>query len=429
MDKGIEMESKGFAGFAAGLLLLACGTAQALGTFIPAPARTDMAYDDRRGLVYVASGDEILRYRVQDGTFLAPVALGGMLQGIDISPDGDTLAVADRSHDSGQVWVFTIDLDTLEAVRVEAPADDYEAGTWTVSYAHDGSLFVTSRFAGSGWTPMRRFPSQGGEAEVLATVRQDTMLAASGDRRKIAFAESDISDGRWGVVDAVSGDIVRREWYEDGTSAFNYEIASNVDGSQYAIPTYFGTYVYDADYARVATFGEYAGPQPVGLAYHPVDALAYFPWAETREVRVYDMEFLEEVGRYDFEHVFGHTGNHAFGAGRTKLSGDGSLLMVSVAGGVRILRLYEPLRAEPVSVRVGARMSRLKTLIPLRAAVGNGGDVSYEIVSQPAHGRVVLGGGIAAYTPAPGYSGNDSFVYRARYGRAWADAVVTVSVD
>src|SRR5690606_34410111 len=129
----------------------------------------------------------------------------------------------------------------------------------------------------------------------------------SGNRRVVAFAESNISDGSWGRIDAVTGKIVRRAWYEGSTGWFNYEIATNADGSQYAIPTYGGTFVYDAAYAEVATIGEYAAGQPIGVAYHPVDDLAYFPWSGTSEVRVYDMEFLEPVGAYDLEQSFDHT--------------------------------------------------------------------------------------------------------------------------
>lgn len=407
------------------LLLFACGAAQALGTFIPAPDRTDMVHDDQRGLVYIAAGSEVLRYRVADGSFLPSVVTGGALRGLDISPDGRTLAVADSTLEVGRVRVHLIDLETLAVTRLEAPAGFSESGIWTVSYAYDGALFASGRHAGSGWAPLRRFDTDG-SMQVVADVRQDTMLAASGDRRVIAFAESNISDGRWGRIDAVTGEIVRRQWYEHGTSAFNYEIATSADGSQYAIPTYGGTAVYDASYARVATIGGY-GDSPVGLAYHPVDSLVYFPWAGTREVRVYDTEFLEEVGSYPLAQEFINAGP-AFGNARTRLSGDGSLLMVSVQGGVHILRLYAPLRAEPLTVRYPVRR-RLKSFIPLRGSVGNGGDIAYEIIAQPAHGRVLLGEGRATYVPAAGYTGTETFVYRARYGRAWADAVVTVRVE
>jgi hypothetical protein len=246
------------------------------------------------------------------------------------------------------------------------------------------------------------------------------MVSASGDRRSIAFAEADSSGGPWGRYQPATGEIVRRY---DGTSWFNFEIATNANGSQYAIPTYGGTFVYNSAYANIATFGTYAGPQPIGVAYHPVDSLAYFSWAETSEVKVYDMDALAPVGSYDFENDFDHTGNGAYNEGRTKLSGDGSLLMVTVEGGVRILRMYAPLKAEPISARAPGT-SRRK--IALKGSVGNGGPVHYEIVRQPLHGRVILSRGFATYWRT-GSTTSDSFVYRVRYGRAVADAVVTIT--
>ena len=56
--------------------------------------------------------------------------------------------------------------------------------------------------------------------------------------------------------------ITQRSSYQQGTSWFNYEIGVNRNGTQYALPTYGGTYIYNAAYERVATVGQYAGQQP-----------------------------------------------------------------------------------------------------------------------------------------------------------------------
>lgn len=406
------------------LLVLNAGTAHALGTFIPAPGRVDVAYDEKRDIVYITSGSDLLRYQVEAGSFLPSVMIGGSLRGVDLSPDGNTLAVADSNFNSTELWVHMVDLDTLSHRRLETLRDgDSESGTWAVSYAYDGSLLATTGFLGSGWTPMRRFNVNSGAVTVIGDVRQNTMVSSSGDRRSIAFAESNSSAGPWGQYRPTTGEVVYRDGYDNGTSWFNFEIATSADGSQYAIPTYGGTFVYNSAYANIATIGTYAGPQPIGAAYHPVDGLAYFPWAETSEVRVYDMDALVAVGSYDFETDFDHTGNGAYNEGRTKLSGDGSLLMVTVEGGVRILRMYAPLKAEPISMRVPTNFKRK---IPLKGSVGNNGEVRYEIVQQPLHGRVLLSRGVATYWRTGGM-GSDSFVYRARYGRAVADGVVTIT--
>lgn len=401
------------------------GAASAIGTYIPAQGRVDMVYDDKRDIVYISSAGDVLRYRVQDGTFLSPVMVGGQLRGMDLSPDGNTLAIADADSSQTSMWVQLVDLSTLAVRRIDAPKAYMESGSWAVSFAYDNSLMVTSSFAGSGWVPLRRFRLYGKSKVIGTNITQNTMVAASGDRKVIAFAQSNISDGRWGRYNAASDAIVYRDWYTNGTSWFNYEIATNFNGSQYAIPTYGGTMIYDSAYTKVATFGTYAGPQPIGVAYHPVEHLAYFPWAQTSEVRVYDMDALAPVGSYDFVSTFTSNGNSAYQSGRTKLSADGSLLMVTVAGGVRILRMYPALSAQAISMRATPGM---KNRIQLKGSIGNGGNLQYEIVDGPLHGSLLSSGSRVAYLPAAGYVGGDSFVYRVRYGRATADARVSISV-
>jgi hypothetical protein len=188
---------------------------------------------------------------------------------------------------------------------------------------------------------------------VASDITQNTMLSASGDRRAIAFAESNRSDGPWGVYNVVSKTMVRRAW-DNGTQGYNYEIAANSDGTQFAIPTYKGLEVYNSQQQKIGTLGSYyADPagQPIGVAYAPSDHLAYLPWQGTAEVRVYDMDALTQVGAYRFcTKVNGRVSclnfqndySSPFAWVRTRISNDGSLLMFTVSGGVEILRMYSP---------------------------------------------------------------------------------------
>jgi hypothetical protein len=411
--------------------LLCVGNATAAGTLIPAANRVDMVHDAARGVIYISNGDQVLRYHVPTATFLAPIVLGGQLSGIDLSPDGATLAVADRSSDAVNEWVHLVRLSDLSASKATIVKEFMEDGLWSVAFARDGSLFASARFAGSGWVPLRRLNmatmawSKVGAAYPDNTFTQNAMLSASGDGNTMAIAESNISDGRWGKVDVASGTLTHRTGYTDGTSWYNYEIAANANGSQYAIPTYGGTYIYNANYARVGTIGSYAGPQPIGVAYHPVEPLVYFPWSTTGQVRVYDANNLTQVNAYEFEDTFQGNGNWAFVQGRTRLSRDGSLLMVSVTGGVRVLQTYAPLSATAVT---GSTMAGSPVTMGLKGAIGNGGQLSYAISSAPAKGSAIVNGNLVTYTPAPGTSGTDTFGYVVQYGSARAASTVTVSV-
>jgi hypothetical protein len=218
---------------------------------------------------------------------------------------------------------------------------------------------------------------------------------------------------------------VRRQWYEDGTGWYNYEIAADRYGTQFAIPTAGGTFVYNDAYQKIGTLGLYANDQPIAAAYHPVEEIAYFPWTPTNEIRAYDMTTLTQIGSYDFGIPFGPVYNWAFVQGRTRLSRDGSLLMVTTDGGVGLQQLYASLQAAEVPVATGIDQS---VDIALQGSIGNGGALSYVVAQPPTHGTVTLNGAVATYAPSPGYVGSDAFAYSVHYGRAVASAAVDISV-
>ncbi|MES2046786.1 MAG: Ig-like domain-containing protein [Pseudomonadota bacterium] len=406
--------------------------ADAVGILIPSANRTDMVHDAARSTIYITEGGNVLRYHTPSATFLSPIILGGKLAGIDISPDGTTLVVADRSTTATDQWVYLVRLSDLTVTKAIVTKEFMEDGTWAVAFGSDGTVFASSGFAGSGWVPTRRLNtatltwSKLGAAYPENSFSQNAMLSASGDGKVIALAESNNSAGPWGRFDIPTGQLKRMTDYQTGTSHYNFEIATNRNGSQYAIPTYFGAYVYNSAYTKVATIGEYAGPQPIGVAYHPVENLIYFPWSQTREVRIYDSVNFTQVGTYDFEDNFQSTGNGAFVQGRTRLSKDGSMLMVTVTGGVRLVQMYEPLTAAPVtgSVNRGGVIS-----LPLKGAIGNAGTLSYAIASAPLHGTVIISGASATYTPEANFVGTDTFGYTTMYGGASAMSTASIKIN
>ncbi len=312
--------------------------ARAASTFISAPNRVDMVHDAKRNMLYITSGSEVLRYDLKHQRFLSSFTLGGSLMGIDLSPDGNTLAVADSAYSSDQAWIYLVNLRTNASQKVAFPRGLYDGGTFSVAFGKDGTLLFTSRFLGSGWEPLRKYNPTTGQMTTLLTITQDTMLSSSADRSIIGFAESNISDGRWGRYRVSDGNIVERTGYTDGTGWFNYEIGTNRNGSQFAIPTYGGTFVYNSDFAKIATLGQYAGPQPIGVVFHPTKDIVYFAWAGTQEVRAFETVNFTQVASYNFQYTFQNTGNHAYTQGRLKISKDGSLLFATVDGGVRYVR-------------------------------------------------------------------------------------------
>lgn len=415
-----------FAAFMITLLLSSTNQVQAAGTFIPASSRIDMVYDSDRDVVYISNGGSVLRYHIGSNTFLAPFVTGGNLGGIDISRDNNTLVVADRTRTETAVWVHVINLQTDQISRVEFPRAFFEGGTYTVAFASDGLVLSTSTFEGSGWIPLRRFNPHTGDFTVLAQVRHDSMVTPSGDMGIIGIAEADSSDGPFGRYRIADGNLLIKS-FSDGTGWFNFEIGVNHNGSQYAIPTFNGTYIADENLIKFNLIGQNGGNHPIGVVYHPVENLVYFAWSGTTQIRAFDTFSFAQTAAYDFEHTFSWTGNFAFTQGRLKTSRDGSLLFSTVTGGVRFLRLYDPLVAFSQSVSTEEDTS---VPITLTGNVGNNGAISFEVTSNPSNGTL---SGVApnlVYTPNANYSGPDSFTFRSVYGSARSsEATVSITVN
>ena len=396
----------------------------AMGKFISAPSRVDMVYDDARDVLYITNGSSVLRYDTTSEAFLTPFSLTGYLKGIDLSPDGNTLAVADTSYSSSEVWVYLVDLNTEQSWTVPFVRGRSEGGTFTVAFGEDGRLLVSSTYLGSGWAPLRRYDPTTGETSTIASIRQNSMLRSSADGSIIGFAESNISDGAWGRYRVSDGNIVFRKGYSNGTSWFNYEIAVSRDGTQYAIPTYGGTFIYDGNYAKIATIGAYASGQPMGVVYDPTRDIVYFPWATTTKIRAYSTTTFAQIAEYDFENTFNHPGNHAFTEGRLKMSSDGDKLFATVQGGVRYISFSGPPTADSKNVTTAEDQP---VAITLTGCDVGGDPITYILLSTPAHGTLTGMLPNLTYTPEANYNGSDSFTFKVSTGTE-DSAPATISI-
>ncbi|MBL9173952.1 MAG: PQQ-binding-like beta-propeller repeat protein [Verrucomicrobiales bacterium] len=307
---------------------------QAAEVFIPAASRSDFIHDGRREMVYIANGSQLVRYDLAAKALLPALALGGNLRGMDLSPDGDTLAIADASSSGADVWIHLVDLVAGTSRKVSFPKNFGEGGLHMVAFGSDGAILTSGFYAGSGWTPCRRYDPATGETLNVGSLSDGAMLCASGDRSVIGIAEGNISSGPVNRYDVGTRAITKTS----GTGWFNYEVGVNRDGTQYAVPTYGGCFIYDETLTLIRTVGTYAGPQPVGVAYHPSAQAVFFAWAGTSTVKIFSTPNFQEIGSIECGSVFQHPGNAAFVNGRLRLSRDGSLLLVSVDGGVRVIR-------------------------------------------------------------------------------------------
>jgi DNA-binding beta-propeller fold protein YncE len=353
--------------------------------------------------------------------------LGGSLEGVDLSPDGNTLAVADATTDGVNEWVYLVNLNTLVGTKVTVPIPSgsspfsYEAGTFALAFGSDGSLIVTSVESPTvtgGYMALQRLIPSTGQWSSLAYngVEEKSMVSASGDGQTIAVSNGGTLDGSWGAYYIPFNQYAE---VDVNTYEYNYETATNAHGDQFALQTSNGTFIFDSAHNLVTTIGASEDNRPIGVAYHPVENEMFLPWEGTSQVRVYDATTFTELGSYDFEDTFAPNpqyAEYAFAQGRTRLSPDGSLLMVSVTGGVRFLRMYSPLAAKEFAAHSSGPGASIS--MRLEGSIGNNGTLSYSLGKPPMHGNVTISGNIATYTPGENYHGQDHFTYQVNYGRA-----------
>jgi len=298
----------------------------AVGFFVPAPRRTDMVHDPKRNLLYISAGNVVLRYQMGSHFFLPPLELGGNLRAIDISPDNEWLVVADTSRYGGEIAIHRVALETGARSLVKFPAEPGETGTFSVVFAADGAVWITSFLSRSGQTsPLRKYVPATQHVIQMARLGHDAILATSADHEYIAYACADRDTGSFGWFRCRA--IRLPPPFQVNASLF--EVAISRDGSQLALPNQGGVTLSGAP---VSMLNE---TNVIGVAYHPQQDFIFLARSENSKIEVLDTANYTMVKELDFGVPLAGNGNHAFNEGRLRLSEDGKFIFCTVPGGVR----------------------------------------------------------------------------------------------
>lgn len=305
---------------------------------IPVPSARDHAFD-ADGNLYITAGNRLLRYDTQL-CVLRATALGADLQGIDVSPDGRYMAVADRGLIGGQAHVFIYDtFGSRTPRRIDYAPVSLESGSFMVAWSATNQLYISGTFAGSGWLPLRRFDLANNTMHTMNTVTRETMLATSHDRRWLAMAEAGISSGPIRVLDTITNQYrasVNMNWYA-------FEVAIDGGGTRVVAPSYNGAFVYavgsDA-MTQMGVLGQYARHGPISAAFSPDSSLIVTAnyshgGPSLGGVYLYDASTSAPVMTLD-PYAWGWIGNWGLRTGRITLSSDGRWLAATQEGRVRL---------------------------------------------------------------------------------------------
>ncbi len=157
----------------------------------------DHVFDQTRGLHYISTNDgQILRLDVRSMTFLTPFDVGIRPGGIDITPSGSAIYVAEQEPGTTQSLIRKVDPETGAVTNLPFDRIGAEEGTYDIVILNNGKAIFTSNFRGSGFNPVREIDLATDTISVRAdslgtgpggTVPGSTRLGRSSDRAHAFF--------------------------------------------------------------------------------------------------------------------------------------------------------------------------------------------------------------------------------------------------
>ena len=265
------------------------------------------------------------------GIFENPIAVGSSPRGIDISPAGDRLYVANRK--SAHISVIDVPARTeIKRIQLSVPERD-STRPFAVAALANGHLLVTatSLWGGDGMFDVNladdsaRFRDDFGERGD-GTSTEPTYLRASADRQHAVIVSGGVSNGPVYRYD-VLGDAFTPVSHL-GTSIEH--VATNADASVVFLNG--GGYVLDENLDRVGMADTCSG---AGVALNPAGTVAYS--LNYDRVKVCDVNQLaaeDTIYTFDRADWYPWIGNHVM-----RRSPDGSTLVGLTNSGVTLVRL------------------------------------------------------------------------------------------
>jgi hypothetical protein len=323
--------------------------------FIPLSSAKDMVHDAQRGLLYITNGSKVERYDLASQTLLEPIVFSGTLTGIDLAPNENRLAVTGAGgFPLGKGGLHVVDLSTNAIERVEYDLAFYEGPSVSAAFLNASEVLLTTSFNGSGTVPLRRINVDDASFEYVATVQQNTRLSATPDRSRVAFTESNISNGPYGVYSTDTKAISR------ANLGFGYgaEVGISRDGDKIFMAT-GGIHVALVDdqlkLSPMAPTYRNTDSGTIGVVFSPINDLAFIAWTpgfyrDNPVLDVYNCKTMTPVGVIDAEPRFGDSFGLTYKSGRLKISRDGRTLFALAYNGVYVYDVSAFAIPEPTSL-------------------------------------------------------------------------------
>ncbi len=324
------------------LVVLLADTAHGQSTLITINDRRDHVFDDQRHLLYISQEQgTIARYDVLADEFLAPYDVGNELNGLDITPDGNDLYVAEVVFGPTQGFVRKVRTPDGTVTNLTYDLTQSEEGSWdVVIMSNDKGFFTAQRSGSGGRVPIREItladdtivqrddtPGSGINGWVVTRTRLDR----SADRTAAFIVEPVASKGPVFSYDAATDTFPFAA--EVGSFLQNNLAAVERTGQLIAFEFGIGTPVLDPQLAALDVINGFQG----GLLFSPTQDTLYMVDDLMDELVALRVGTWAELFRMDIGEDVG--ASVAFASGVMSISADGRRLFLSTPAGIRMFPL------------------------------------------------------------------------------------------
>jgi YVTN family beta-propeller protein len=345
---------------------------------------TDVFIDDSCEHVYLtnSSSNEVEVFSLQTFSLGLPIAVGSLPAGLDASPDGSTLYVANSGGNNISVVDLTKGVETNKIIV--APAQFSNDTPFSIAVAQSGLVFFSTTFAGSGFgarmlqlDPVSEIVTQRKDFWLGGTTTEATFLKASGDRSAIGIMAGDISSAPVFKYTSLTNTFTT----EKDLEGFISSIAVDESGNTFLVNP--GTYVLDSNLNRSGTIppDNTAGipPGSFGVAVDPSGKTGYR--VNQSGIEVLDLSRFLVKGSLPQDIT--SSSPSARGVGLVAISRDGSILAVITDTGFSVVA--------PVTLTVNKTGVGSGTVVSSDGKINCGSACSY-----------IYGSGSAITLSAPG---------------------------
>lgn len=302
----------------------------------------DMVFSSSQNQLYITTdGGTIQRYDLGNQALLSPFSVGGILNGADITTDGNFLYVTQGIAGPTQGILEKVDLSTGMKTDLFYALASNEGGGWDVAIGSNGLALMTTKFNGSGWTPLRQIDLTTGTISVRSDtpgsgsgnqVRGSTFLDRSFDRELVYIQEWNSSAGPAFTYSATSNTFSSAVQF----NVFQSQGAVSRDHSLLATLTYPNTTITLNDFTPVTGFANYHS----GIAFDPVRDLLYLVNTNQNTIDAFDTHTWQLIQSIAIGQSIASSSDY-FGAGYLVASEDGDWLALNLGDKVNLYSVPE----------------------------------------------------------------------------------------